>query len=125
MPKVEVLKFGIVGVAATVIHFIFFAILFDFIGLIPTLASGAAALVASVVTFFGQKFWVFQSYGRYGGAAQVARFSLSLGFAAIAHACTVHFFTDWANLDPYVAAIIGLLLVPPISFLINKFWVFG
>lgn len=120
----EVLRFGLTGAAATATHMAAFALQVDGLGIAPVPANAVSVVVASAVTYLGQRFWVFRSRAGRVGAGQIARFVLALGMAAGLHAGVLHLGLTVLGLGPYAGAVLGLVVVPPLSFLINRAWVF-
>ena len=125
MLAAEIVRFGVTGVAATATHLAIFAILFDAIGVYAPLANGLSAMLASVVSYVGQRYWVFGARATGASRARILRFAVSLGVAAISHAAIVWAALHLFGLDPYVGAVIAVVIVPAMSFAINRFWVFG
>lgn len=121
----EVLRFGVTGGLATAAHVAGFALLHGAAGLAPVPANALAVLAASAVTYLGQRFWVFRGRPGRAGAAQVLRFAVALGLAAGLHAAVLHLALTRLGLGPYGGALLGLAVVPPASFLLNRAWVFG
>ncbi len=121
----EIVRFGVTGVAATLAHLAVFALLFDAIGLYAPLANGLSAVFASVVSYVGQRYWVFGDRAAGASRARIIRFAISLGLAAISHAAILWAALHLFGLDPYVGAVLAIVIVPAMSFAINRFWVFG
>ena len=121
----EIVRFGITGVAATLAHLAVFALLFDVIDLYAPLANGLSAVFASVVSYVGQRYWVFGARAAGASRARILRFAVSLGVAAISHAAIIWVALHLFGLDPYVGVMLAVLIVPAMSFAINRFWVFG
>lgn len=121
----EIVRFGVTGVAATAAHFAFFALFFDVMGLYAPFANGLATVFASVVSYVGQRYWVFGARAASANRARILRFAVSLGVAAISHAAIIWVALHLFGLDPYVGVMLAVLIVPAMSFAINRFWVFG
>ena len=118
----EALRFGATGLAATAAHMMLYAGLIEGAGVAPVPAAVLAVGGASTVTYLGQRFWVFRRGA--GGAAGLLRFAAALALAAALHAATLRFAMAGLGLGPYAGAALALCLVPPLSFLIGRTWVF-
>ena len=118
----EVLRFGATGLAATAAHVALYATLIEGAGAAPVPAAALAVLGASTVTYLGQRFWVFRRGA--GGAAGLLRFAAALALAAALHAAILRGAMAGLGLGPYAGAALALCLVPPLSFLIGRAWVF-
>lgn len=123
LPTAEILRFGVVGVAATLTHFLVLTLGVEELGLEPTLANGMAFCVALLVTFFGQSLWVFR--GHVGiNAAILAKFGVSLLAGLAGNMAIMALCTRGLGLPYQVGFIAGLVIVPLASYVLNKFWVF-
>lgn len=119
----EVLRFGCIGVLATLTHFILLTLGVEQLGLPPTPANGLAFCVALLVTFFGQSLWVFRGHGRVG-TGHVVKFGLSLCLGLVGNMAIMALATGPLGLPYQAGFVAGLVLVPALSFVVNKFWVF-
>ncbi len=125
MLMAEIVRFGVTGLAATATHFAAFAFLLDLLGVYAPVANGLAAVIASLVSYLGQRYWVFGARASGAGPAQIVRFGVSLAIAAISHAAILWAALHLFGLSPYAGAAIAILVVPAVSFVINRFWVFA
>ena len=122
MPVAEIVRFGVVGIAATLVHYLVLSAGVEFAGADPVMMTAIAFLCAMGVTYAGQSIWVFR-VRRYD-APRLIRFGISVlaglaGNAAIMGA-TVHLL----RLDYTIGFVAGLILVPAATYLLNKKWVF-
>ncbi len=119
----EVLRFGIVGVTATLVHFTVLTLAVERLGAIPALANGSAFIVAVCVTYLGQSLWVFRGHaGR--SSAQLMRFAVSLLIGFVANVSVMAMTTQLLGLSYQIGFLLSCVAVPVLSFFINKFWVF-
>lgn len=123
LPTFEILRFGCVGVAATLTHFLLLGFGVEILGLSPTLSNGLAFCVAAWVTLLGQSFWVFRGHGALT-AAHIGRFGLSLGLGLVGNMAIMALCTRVLGLPYQAGFFCGLVLVPAASYLLNKLWVF-
>ena len=113
-------RFGIVGVCATLTYFIL-ALILEQVG-IPVLVGNTLAYVLGFgVSYTGHRSWTFQSQAQHGSALPkflaTQTFGLGLNTAII-----------WALMRtglPYILAMpVAIVSVPVAVYLISKFWVF-
>lgn len=123
LPAGEILRFGCVGVLATLTHFVILSLGVELLHLPPVLANGIAFSVAVLVTFFGQSFWVFRGHGG-TDAGRIGRFGLSLVMGLLANMAIMALATGPLGLPYQTGFVAGLVLVPMASYVLNKFWVF-
>ena len=139
----EVARFAIVGIAATVAHASVLVTLVEhnLVGLIATLthvavvidlvehhgtavllANGVAFLVAVVVSYIGHYKWTFGVDGDH--RSMLPRFILTAiaGFAL--NQTIMYVFVTLNQVDYRIALAVALTVVPALSFVANKLWVF-
>lgn len=119
----EIARFAVVGVLATLTHFVILYALVEHVGLSPSLANGTAFLCAVCVTWMGQSRWVFAGHG-HTSMAKLLRFAVSLTVGLLANVAIMLFVTEGMTLDYRIGFAIVSLVVPVLSFAINKLWVF-
>ncbi len=123
LPTGEILRFGCIGVAATLTHFLILSLSVERLGLDPTIANGLAFSIALLVTFFGQSFWVFRGHDGLGPVV-IGRFGVSLLLGLAANMAIMAICTRLLGLPYQAGFVTGLLVVPVLSYVLNKFWVF-
>lgn len=120
---IEVTRFGIVGLAATAMHYLVLTVLVELVRIPPTPANGLAFLCALGITYLGQSLRVFRKRSQHG-VSQVLRFIVSLAVGLLSNmaimAISVHAF----KLDYQTGFLLALIFVPMLSFMINRSWVF-
>lgn len=119
----EIIRFGVVGVAATVVHFGMLSLGVELLGIIPAVANGLAFLCAVGVTYFGQSLWVFRDHGG-RSSTQLLRFAASLALGFLANMAVMAVATQGLGLSYRIGFLIGCFLVPMLSYVVNRFWVF-
>jgi putative flippase GtrA len=119
----ELLRFGAVGLAATAVHFALLTLLVEAAGLPPPAANGAAFLGALGVTYLGQSLWVFPGRSRHG-PRQMLRFAASLAIGFGANVAIMALSVQVLGLGYRAGFVLAVLLVPALSFVVNRFWVF-
>ena len=123
-PMTEILRFGAVGLAATAVHWAILSLAVETFGMPPSLANGTAFVCAAFVTYLGQSLWVFTARSRHG-TMQVLRFAMSLVFGFAANVAIMAISVHVLDLPYQVGFLLTLVVVPALSFLVNRFWVFN
>lgn len=120
----EILRFGIVGLAATAMHYFTLILMVELFAISPTLANGLAFLFALCITYLGQSLWVFQERSQHN-ISQMLRFIVSLGFGLLSNMVIMAVSMHALGMGYQNGFLLSLLLVPALSFMINRLWVFN
>lgn len=117
----KLVRFGIAGLAATVIYFLLFLAIDAATGMNPTLSSVLAYCLALIFSYFAQSRFVFLVTN--DTAAQTGRFiaSSALGLTISVVALEVSQTAGWPN---WVGSAIVCVSIPVLNFLMMNFWVF-
>ena len=115
-------RFAVVGVIATLTHTALFAAAIEAAGIEPVTANALAFCVAVLVGYALNRGWTFAAQGapharlwRYAAGALAGLAVNSAIMAAVVHG---------AHWSPYVGLALAIVLVPPLTFSLNQFWVF-
>jgi putative flippase GtrA len=123
VPLGEILRFGIVGITATAVHLGVLAAGVELLNVPPVVMNGAAFCVAVSITYFGQSLWVFRAGRR--DAGQISRFATSVLIGVLGNMAIMAFSVHILDVPYLYGFIASLILVPAVSFLLSKFWVFA
>lgn len=131
-----VLKFGVVGILGLVVDVTVFNLLR--VGGIggehllsgPIGAKVVAVAAATVVTWFGNRYWTFREHRRANYLLELAEFSVVAVAGMLVNLLPLyisHYVLGLDNLvaDNISANVIGLLLATAFRFVLYRFWVFG
>lgn len=119
----RIVRFGIIGLAATVLYAVAALGLEAGAGLPPVTASLAAYAVAAVFSYCGHKFVTFMSPGAHGeeaprfAAVTAAGFGLALAIPFLV--------TGLAGLPSWLAVALTCAIVPVFNFVVLDRWVFS
>lgn len=115
------IRFGIVGVTATLCYFLL-GLLFFYVCKLPLLVANTLAYVLSFfVSYFGQSLWTFKARGQH--AVMLPKFAATQGFGLLLNTLIVE--VEVRLSIPYaLAMIIACALVPVVVYAVCKFWVF-
>ena len=118
----KVARFAVIGVAATATHVTIGLLLAEGLGMAPFWANFIAFSAAVFVSYFGNLIWTFDmAAARLGRLPRFAVVSLS-GLAA--NQAIVFATVNMAGWNYRVALAIVLLIVPALTYLANRQWVF-
>lgn len=130
MPHIllQVLKFGSVGLAATLTHVGLFVLAVETLGLAPLAANVAAFSVAVLVSFAGHFHWTFRpppDEDRREWTGALARFIAVALFGLTLNSLLVYVTVNMLHLPYLVAAALMASVVPVFLFLLSRFWAFA
>ena len=117
----QVLRFAGVGVLSTGIHALIYA-LTAAVGLVPWAANLAAFCVAFGFSFLGHYRFTFQSDSAVPDAISKFFWVALMGLGL--NAGFVYLIVDWAQLHYLVALAPMIFVVPPVTFLLSRYWAF-
>lgn len=119
--------FGICnGLVATAVHYTILRFNLEVLGLHSAgLANGIAAIFGIIVSFIGNRYFVFRIViVQVPLAKQVLLFILTYFCIALIHTCILYFWTDVYNLNYTLGFLMATAMQVVFSFFSNKFMVF-
>lgn len=117
-------RFAVVGIAATLTHFLTVVGLIDVLGFpIASIANAFGVLTGSAVSYIGNYFWTF----RRGGAhlVRMTRFAVAYGVVFSLNGVVMLLVADIGGISYRVPLALMLVATPIMTFLLNRFWVFA
>ncbi|AZN37822.1 MAG: hypothetical protein RL571_1523 [Pseudomonadota bacterium] len=117
----QLLKFGIVGLAATGLHLLLALVLLYF-GVNVYLANSGAFLGAFVLSYIGHNYWTFSMSSWHPGTLLKSFLLASIGF--LTNNILLTFLLKIAMFNEGMALFFSLLLVPLLSYFGSRIWVF-
>jgi putative flippase GtrA len=124
------LKFGVVGLLGFVTDIVIFNVLRATVFDEPIVPNIISVGVATIVTWFGNRYWTFREHRRKNYLLELLEFgAVAVGGLAIATFCLwiSHYvlgFTDQLS-DNISKNVVGLFLGTTFRFLLYRFWVYG
>jgi len=118
----QVVRFGFVGGSATIVNYLMVVALVSTLHMKPLIANIFACMVACQVSFYGHKYWTFEHDAAHLPA--LSKFIILTLFGFALNESLFAFFLHALHLHYQLALFFVLLIVPPITFVCNKFWVF-
>jgi putative flippase GtrA len=117
-----VLRFGLTGVGATLVHITVVWLLISQAAVAPMLANFLAFCCAFVVSFCGNYFWTFATAKDPWQALR--RFFLIAVSGFLLNSALLLLIITKGWLKPELAAVVSAALVPVLSYLASRFWGF-
>lgn len=115
-------RFAVVGVIATVTHITLFTVAIE-AGRIEPVAANALAFCAAVLVGYAlNRQWTFAAHGAQN--ARLWRYVVGALAGLAVNSAIMFAVVHGAQASPYLGLAIGIVVVPPLSFALNQFWVF-
>jgi putative flippase GtrA len=115
-------KFGIVGVANTLLTFAVFTLLVKGFGVWYLAASAIGFLVGTVNSFLLNRRWTFR--GHVGDALTPVRWFVVQGCGLALNLALIYLLVDGAGLDKLLGQAFAIGVVTVLTFLANRAWTF-
>lgn len=115
-------RFGIVGLFATITHFVVLTSMLSLVQAGPVIANTVAYVLALGVSFLGHHFWTFRA-----SAPLLPTFLRFFGvsvFAFLTSTLILVFLIQKIKMSDPVAAFLSIAAVPIITFAASRVWVF-
>ena len=114
----QLVRFGIVGVAATLTHAAIFVGAIEYLGILAVPAVMLAFSVALIVSHLGHHQWTFRSTTSH--RESFPRFALVAIFGLGMNTLITWIVVDVLGMWYGIALILGILSVPPLTFLLSR-----
>lgn len=118
----QLMRFGIVGVGATLTHLCVAILLIKAFSTPPLLANLIAFLMAFIVSFGGHYIWTFSRPGHHGRA--VVRFFVTAFSGFLTNTVVLAALLRDGRLTEVQSLIIAVTIIPVVTYLISRFWAF-
>jgi len=120
----ELVRYGINGLSATLIHFGVLSLNLKVLGFSSAgLANLLAAICGVSASFLGSRYFVFPRTGE-AIITQAMKFAGLYGFIAVLHGLVLLVWTDLYHMDYRIGFVIATIIQVSLSYLGNKFMVF-
>ena len=120
----QLLKFGTVGVLAAMVHMLAVVLLVESEMLPPLYANIGGFLLATNVSYLGHRHWTFHASQSSRYLTSHLQFLFVAAFSFCLNEGLYYLLLSYTHLPYALALFIVLAIVPPITFLLSKFWVF-
>jgi putative flippase GtrA len=121
---VEIARFGIVGISASLTHFISVFIIVTGFGLRPIFANIFAFIIAFSVSYAGHSLWTFK-HKKHDHKKTVTRFLGVALFSFVLNEGGYYLLLEYTQLNYLISLLIILVLVPFATFILSKYWAFN
>jgi len=119
----QIIRFGLIGLLAAIIHLTNVMLMVEFIKLHPLLANIIAFNIAFCFSYLGHKHWTFASTRARPSSLRRFYIVALTGFALNE---TLYYLLLTLSALHYATALgIVLAIVPPLTFVLSKFWAFS
>jgi putative flippase GtrA len=115
-------RFAVVGVIATATHTAVFALAIEAFRIEPVVANALAFCVAVLVGYALNRRWTFAAHG--GDDARLWRYVVGALAGLGANSLIMYVAVHRVHWSPYLGLALAVVLVPPLTFALNQFWVF-
>lgn len=118
----SVLKFGLVGLLATLTYFFSAIFLQETMYGFSIMATNLVAYcIAMIVSYAGHYFWTYEAQSNHG--VTIAKYTVSALFGSALNS-TIVYICMLASMQYKPAMLVAIVLVPAVAYVINKEWVF-
>ena len=118
----QVIKYGIVGVANTLITAAVIWVMMKIFGCSAVLSNAIGYVAGVLNSFVMNKLWTFQSQDGWMGSA--LRFGIAFGICYLLQLGVMLYLNKTLTIDPYYNQLIAMAFYTAANFLINKFYTF-
>ena len=118
----DICRFIIIGGVATVIHYLTALLMYHGFGLSPLWSNFLAFCVAFNATYLGNYFWAFEADVQHRKSLPK---SLTVSLTGLALSQFIVWgLTEYLSFAFHITLICAVMLVPMVTFSLNRFWVF-
>jgi putative flippase GtrA len=118
------IKFCVVGLVNTVVHFSVYVVFFDIYNYYYLQANALAWFIAVFVSFFLNKYWTFQNFARRAIYHQYIKFFIISGAGLALNTGLLFIFVDTYKINDKLSLIFAIGIVTFWNFFLNKLWTF-
>lgn len=116
-------RFGLVGVAATLFHGVALFCWVELVGLNPVVSNALAFSTAFLVSYLGHYHWTFGSSA--GHISSMSKFLLTALAGFFANIAIMALVTEKLALNYWIGFAIIVLTIPALTYVISRCWVFA
>lgn len=119
----QIIKFGLVGVIATIIDFLILTILTEFLGIYYLLSAAISFIVATIFNYIASMKYVFDSRYEKGQKHQELFIFVILSLIGLGlNQVFMWFFVEITVLHYIIAKVLAIILVMAWNFISRKIW---
>ncbi len=115
-------RFAVVGALATGTHTAVLAFGIEILKLDPVLATAIAFFVATLVGYTLNRRWTFVVHD--SPTMRLRRYTMAASVGLVLNVVIMYVIVHLLHGSPYVGLLLSIVIVPPVTFSLNQFWVF-
>lgn len=120
----QFVKFGIVGVSNTVVHYVIYLIC-TLLGIHYIVSNFCAFTISVLNSFYWNNRYVFKEDGQRSWIRVLIKTYISYGITGlILNSALLYIEVDICKMNEFLAPIFNLIITIPLNFIINKFWAY-
>lgn len=119
----QFIKFALVGVINTTIHYTVFYTLYRYLGVYHLLASTSGFMLAVINSYMMNRYWTFNSSAD-DISQEFFRFFLISVFAFFVNLAGMFLLVEYLLVAPPLAQFLTIIITLIINFTFNRYWVF-
>ncbi|WP_028551443.1 GtrA family protein [Paenibacillus sp. UNC451MF] len=117
-----ILKYGLVGLLGTVLHFAVLVALVEGVQFQPVWASAIGFIVVLLVSYVLNKYWTFQDSP--SGWKPLVKYSVVSGVGLLLNSGIMYTVVDWLHWNYLIGQCFVVIAVPISNFIFNYYWTF-
>ncbi|WP_282939562.1 GtrA family protein [Paenibacillus sp. RC67] len=117
-----ILKYGIVGVLGTLLHFAVLVALVEWARMQPVWASAIGFIVVLLVSYLLNKYWTFQDSP--SGWRPLVKYTVVSGFGLLLNSGIMYTAVDLLHWNYLIGQCFVVIAVPISNFIFNYYWTF-
>lgn len=118
----RIIRFGVVGIGATLVYAVVTAAGNEALGIKPVLASIIGQAASTAVSYFGHALFSFRVKTNH--QTYLWRFLVIAAFTFALNGAVTWLIADVLKLSPRIAIATVTVLIPIVNYVCNRFWVF-
>jgi putative flippase GtrA len=116
------LKYGIVGLVGTFIHFAVLILLVELFSFQPVLSSALGFIIVVVASYYLNKKWTFKSNER--TFPEFMRYLITSVSGLIMNIAIMYLAIDIIGLDYFIGQLLVTIVIPITNYFLNHYWTF-
>lgn len=120
--RFQIARFGLVGIAATLVHAGILSLLIEMLALPVQLANISAFMVAFGVSYLGHHRWTFDSDAGHRQAASKFLLTAIVGF--LANVAIMELVVVQLGYHYLIGFLCVVFTVPPATYVVSRLWIF-
>ncbi|MCM3337554.1 GtrA family protein [Paenibacillus sp. MER TA 81-3] len=120
--RTKIVKYGVVGVLGTLLHFSVLILLVEWWGCNPIISSAIGFIFVLIISFFMNQRWTFGTRGM--GRSAFIKYAIVSANGLIMNTAIVFVTVDLLQWSYLIGQLCVVAIVPPLNFVLNYYWTF-